>query len=210
MPVLAPIDEDHPSLLDLLPNEWEMLAMIDGQSDLRGIATRLGRSEFDVAKIAYGLLSTGIIQVRAAEKPAVVEPLAGDDPAPAHGARARRAPRRARSMKRSAPAMSATSRGADARAMRSCSSRARCMRLDREADAIEALRRAAQLEPRNPEVLLALGAAAARGAGMDQAILSWQRYLIEAGDRARRGARARDARLPSCACARCWRECDDG
>ncbi len=64
VPVLAPIDEDHPSLLDLLPNEWEMLAMIDGQTDLRGIAMRLGRSEFDVAKIAYGLLSTGIIQVR--------------------------------------------------------------------------------------------------------------------------------------------------
>jgi hypothetical protein len=59
--VLAPIDEDHPSLLDLLPNEWEMLAMIDGQTDLRGIATRLGRSEFDVARIAYGLLSTGVI-----------------------------------------------------------------------------------------------------------------------------------------------------
>ena len=57
------------------------------------------------------------------------------------------------------------------------------MRLEREPEALEALRRAAQLEPRNPEVLLALGAAAARSAGMDQAILSWQRYLVEAGDR---------------------------
>src|SRR4029453_19600542 len=81
-PVLAPIDEDHPSLLDLLPNEWEMLAMIDGQSDLRSIANRLGRSEFDVAKVAYGLLSTGVIELRAAEKPVMVEPLAGDDPSP--------------------------------------------------------------------------------------------------------------------------------
>ena len=80
--VRVPIDEDHPSLLDLLPNEWEMLAMIDGQSDLRGIATRLGRSEFDVAKIAYGLLSTGIIQVRAPERMEPAEPLAGDDPLP--------------------------------------------------------------------------------------------------------------------------------
>src|SRR5919107_778407 len=95
VPILAPIDEDHPSLLDLLPNEWEMLAMIDGQTDLRGIANRLGRSEFDVAKIAYGLLSTGIIEVRAAERPAVVEPLAGDDPSP-HLARARLALREGR------------------------------------------------------------------------------------------------------------------
>ena len=57
------------------------------------------------------------------------------------------------------------------------------MRLDREGEALDALRRATQLEPRNPEVLLALGAATARSAGMDQAILSWQRYLVEAGDR---------------------------
>ena len=57
------------------------------------------------------------------------------------------------------------------------------MRLEREPEALEALRRAAQLEPRNPEVLLALGATAARSTGIDQAILSWQRYLIEAGDR---------------------------
>ena len=57
------------------------------------------------------------------------------------------------------------------------------MRATASVVASEALRRAAQLEPRNPEVLLALGATAARSAGMDQAILSWQRYLVEAGDR---------------------------
>ena len=57
------------------------------------------------------------------------------------------------------------------------------MRLERETEALDALRRAAQLEPRNAEVLLALGATAARSAGMDQAILAWQRYLMEAGDR---------------------------
>src|SRR5688572_27950380 len=82
VPVLEPIHEDHPSLLDLLPNEWEMLATTAGQTDLRGIATRLGRSEFDVAKIAYGLLSTGIIQVRTVDPRVVIEPMAGDDPSP--------------------------------------------------------------------------------------------------------------------------------
>ena len=182
IPVLAPIDEDHPSLLDLLPNEWEMLAMIDGQTDLRGIATRLGRSEFDVAKIAYGLLSTGIIAVRVPERPHAAEPLAGDDPEP-HLASARMALRESRLDEALVAAMAAT-RAAPTRADAQLLVARALMRLDRESDAIEALRRAAQLEPRNPEVLLALGATAARSAGMDQAILAWQRYLVEAGDRA--------------------------
>ena len=181
VPVLAPIDEDHPSLLDLLPNEWEMLAMIDGQSDLRGIATRLSRSEFDVAKIAYGLLSTGIIDVRAPERPESAEALAGDDPGP-HLEAARSALRGGRLDEALAAAMAAT-RAAPTRADAQLLVARTFMRLDRETEALEALRRAAQLEPRNPEVLLALGAAAARSAGMDQAILSWQRYLVEAGDR---------------------------
>jgi hypothetical protein len=181
VPVLAPIDEDHPSLLDLLPNEWEMLAMIDGQSDLRGIAHRLGRSEFDVAKIAYGLLSTGIIEIRASEKPTMVEPMAGDDPGP-HIEQARAALREGRLDEALSAAMAAT-RAAPTRGDAQLLVARAYMRLEREGDAMEALRRAAQLEPRNPEVLLALGATAARSAGMDQAILSWQRYLVEAGDR---------------------------
>jgi tetratricopeptide (TPR) repeat protein len=181
VPILAPIDEDHPSLLDLLPSEWEMLAMIDGQSELRGIAMRLGRSEFDVAKVAYGLLSTGVIELRVAEKTAAVEPLGGDDPTP-HIDRARSALRDGRLDDALGAAMAAT-RAAPTRADAQLLVARALMRLEREADAMEALRRAAQLEPRNPEVLLALGAAAARSAGMDQAVLSWQRYLVEAGDR---------------------------
>ena len=182
VPVLAPIDEDHPSLLDLLPNEWEMLAMIDGHTDLRGIATRLGRSEFDVAKIAYGLLSTGIIEVHTVEARVVLEPMAGDDPSP-HLELARIALREARLDDALASAMLAV-RAAPGRADAQLLVARALMRMEREAEALDALRRAAQLEPRNAEVLLALGAAAARGSGMDQAILSWQRYLVESGDRA--------------------------
>jgi hypothetical protein len=48
-------------LLDLVPFEWEVLAAIDGERDLRGIADSLGRSEFDVARTIYGLVTTGVI-----------------------------------------------------------------------------------------------------------------------------------------------------
>jgi len=68
VPQFAEAGDDHAGQLDLLPGEWEVLTMIDGQRDLRRIAVELARSEFDVAKIVYGLLSTGVVSLRPAER----------------------------------------------------------------------------------------------------------------------------------------------
>jgi tetratricopeptide (TPR) repeat protein len=61
VPTLAPPQEGGGAGLDLLPPEWEMLAMIDGARDVRGIASELGRSDFEVAKTLFGLESAGVI-----------------------------------------------------------------------------------------------------------------------------------------------------
>jgi tetratricopeptide (TPR) repeat protein len=45
----------------MLPAEWEVLAAIDGDRDLRAIAEELGRSEFEVARTVFGLESAGIV-----------------------------------------------------------------------------------------------------------------------------------------------------
>ncbi|MBI4409401.1 MAG: DUF4388 domain-containing protein [Gemmatimonadetes bacterium] len=63
VPVLAPVG-DEGATLDLRPDEWEVLAEIDGARDLWQLAADLGRSTFDVAKIIYGLVSTGVVQVQ--------------------------------------------------------------------------------------------------------------------------------------------------
>lgn len=63
VPVLAPGDDSR-SFLDLRPEEWEVLAEIDGERDLRLIASDLGRSAFDVAKIVYDLASLEVVRVR--------------------------------------------------------------------------------------------------------------------------------------------------
>ncbi len=63
VPVLAPVRDEHAGSLDLLPSEWEVLAMIDGARNLRGIAAMLARSEFDIAKVVYGLVSTSVIEL---------------------------------------------------------------------------------------------------------------------------------------------------
>jgi hypothetical protein len=65
---LASVREDRDdggSQLDLLPHEWQVLTMIDGARDLRSIAAALSRDEFEIAKVAYGLVRTGVIEVRA-------------------------------------------------------------------------------------------------------------------------------------------------
>ena len=64
VPQFAEAGDGHAGQLDLLPGEWEVLTMIDGERDLRRIAVELARSEFDVAKIVYGLLSTGVVSLR--------------------------------------------------------------------------------------------------------------------------------------------------
>jgi uncharacterized protein DUF4388 len=64
IPALAPVSEDHETSLDLLPHEWEVLTMIDGQRDVRAIAAALRRGEFEVAKVAYGLVTTGVVEMR--------------------------------------------------------------------------------------------------------------------------------------------------
>lgn len=63
VPVLASTDDSGAAPLDLHPGEWEVLAEIDGERSLRQLAADLGRSSFDVAKIIYGLVSTGVVEI---------------------------------------------------------------------------------------------------------------------------------------------------
>jgi Domain of unknown function (DUF4388) len=73
IPELAPISDERAgttnglggAMLDLLPHEWQVLTMIDGGRDLRAIAAAMGRDEFEIAKVAYGLVATAIIALRA-------------------------------------------------------------------------------------------------------------------------------------------------
>ena len=61
VPSLAPPPEGGGGELDLLPPEWEVLALIDGQRSVRALATELGRSDFEIAKTLFGLESAAVI-----------------------------------------------------------------------------------------------------------------------------------------------------
>jgi len=57
------LDDGPESFIDLLPREWEVLTVIDGERDLHDIARELVLPDFEVAKIIYGMLSTGLIDI---------------------------------------------------------------------------------------------------------------------------------------------------
>ena len=61
VPRLPPTDSPANGRLELAPLEWEVLAAVDGQLDLHALAAALGRSEFDIARVAYVLAAAGVI-----------------------------------------------------------------------------------------------------------------------------------------------------
>jgi uncharacterized protein DUF4388 len=175
VPMLADTDHGHAAQLDLLPSEWEVLAAIDGASDLRSIAARLGRSDFDAARVVYGLCATAIVQLRDPGRahangigPAVdVEAELATAWAAVRGGRAEDALSAARLVIAAQP-RNAEARLAAARALR---------QLKRFGDASEELRRAAQAEPGLPAVHLELGYAAACRGDFGAAVASWEHFL---------------------------------
>jgi tetratricopeptide (TPR) repeat protein len=189
VPTLAEIADDHPGLLDLLPREWEVLSEIDGTKNLRAIAQAIAHSEFDVARVVYGLVSTGIVVL--ASRAASREPVAAGvaqtpvlEPARAalRAGDAEHALAAAEAVVRADPA-SIEARLVMARAF---------MKLGRPGDAADALRDALSGEALHAELHRELGFSAAWRGDFLSAVGSWERYLRmepEAGD----AARVRDA-----------------
>jgi len=80
VPALAPLDPAGAAAqLDLRPGEWEVLAEVDGERDLRQLATSLRMSEFDVARTAFGLATTGVVTLRDPAAVRKARPSMGDD-----------------------------------------------------------------------------------------------------------------------------------
>jgi tetratricopeptide (TPR) repeat protein len=80
VPLLAPLTpQQPPTQLDLLPAEWEVLAEVDGERDLRQIAAALRVPEFEVARTVFGLISTGVVVQRDPTVLRQPRPSMGDD-----------------------------------------------------------------------------------------------------------------------------------
>jgi hypothetical protein len=196
IPVFVADSPDGPTL-DLHPTEWEVLAEIDGTRTLKVIATTLGRADFDVAKIAYGLVATGVVDIREepAEAPTTAMPMERplrDALGEAQLALADGAADRARRL------LDDLSRAHPDRAEVYALLAEAQQRLGRWGEAVIALGRAAALDPLAGQTHYHLGFAAAHTGDLHRAREAWDTYLRldESGsDRVgkSRAQRARDA-----------------
>jgi tetratricopeptide (TPR) repeat protein len=193
VPVLVGDSPDGPAL-DLHPSEWEVLAEIDGTRTLKEIAGAVGRSDFDVAKIVYGLVSTGVVDIREEAEPVEETPATAERERPLRDALGE--------------ARLAIADGAADRARRILDDLARGhpdrpevylllaeaqRRVGRWGEAVISLGRAAALDPLTAQVHYHLGFAAARTGDFHRAREAWETYLrLEDGDEQRR-ANAREA-----------------
>jgi Flp pilus assembly protein TadD len=173
VPALADVDEQRPSMIDLLPREWEVLAAIDGRRDLRAVASALGRGEFEVAKVVYGLATTGVVTLAEPAEPVAAEAAAGEDPvlllADARDALQDGRPHDA--LRLAEGAVRLATAGPDALVELARALRA----LDREPEAEDALRRALDVDPGHaPALMLAASGCVLRGE-LETAVRYWKR-----------------------------------
>jgi hypothetical protein len=80
------VQESREGQINLNTSEWMILSKIDGQRSIKTIAGTGRLSVFDVSKILYGLIATGLIRLRepGPEAPARNVPRAGAAAAPPH------------------------------------------------------------------------------------------------------------------------------
>ena len=175
VPVFAEPTGDAPaSRLDLLPNEWEVLAMIDGRRDLRLIATSLGRTEFEVARIVFGLLTIAVIEVNEVAE-GIEEPRERALAACLADARAALlSDAWDQAISHAAAAVALAPQDADAR---TTLGRA-LFRAGREPEGAEELRLALEADPRHPSALMETARLAARHGELERAVSYWQRIVM--------------------------------
>ena len=174
IPMLAPVTGEHSSQLDLLPNEWEVLTMIDGVMDLRSIAVALGRSEFDIAKIAYGLVTTGVIELRAPQRQSGGVAAVGDvTPLIDQAKEALKTGHVDQAIETAYQALAIDPNHIEAQVVYARA----LIRGARHGEALDTLKQATRLDPLNADVHAELGFAAARRGNMTEAIGSWRQYL---------------------------------
>ncbi len=170
IPLLSSVKEGDTQPLELRPDEWEVLSEIDSARDVAALAADLGRSTFEVAKIIYGLVSAGLVQVReqhgALPKEDLVNVIGQVDDM-LRGGRLEEAERKASELEQTYP---------DSPELALLSGRTLAAQ-GRMRAATEAYARAVLLDPQLADAHLSLGFSAVRTGDLARAVNAWNTYL---------------------------------
>ena len=184
VPALAAAESEHAATLELRPHEWQVLAAVDGVSSIRAIARTVGLSEFDAARVIYGLLATGVVELSLAPAPVL------EEDALTHLSDAREATRDGRlseAVLASERAIHHAPNIAEAHALAGLA----LFGMNRFDEADRRLRHALELEPRTDWLMAAAKVALRRG-DLAGATKHW-RAVVSSEPRSRVAAQAREA-----------------
>ncbi|MEO0094649.1 MAG: DUF4388 domain-containing protein [candidate division WOR-3 bacterium] len=82
IPKIVEVPDAGIEKIHLRPEEWKVLAFVDGHLSIREISQRVKLSEFETGRILYGLISSGLvklIQEKTGEKPKTEPASVSDD-----------------------------------------------------------------------------------------------------------------------------------
>ncbi|MEO0136917.1 MAG: DUF4388 domain-containing protein [candidate division WOR-3 bacterium] len=82
IPKIVEVPDAGIEKINLRPEEWKVLAFVDGHLSIREISQRVKLSEFETGRILYGLISSGLvklIQEKTSEKPKTEPTSISDD-----------------------------------------------------------------------------------------------------------------------------------
>jgi hypothetical protein len=149
-PGVVPVLEEEDGAtapLDLRPQDWEILAEIDGERTLKQIAIDLGRSDLEIARTVYELLGCRVVTIAEA---------------------VRNRPRRDGATSRAASTNDAG---------RARSAGERLIEQRRWSEAVEAMALAVRLDPLDGAAQFFLGVASARVGDLRRAEQAWKTFL---------------------------------
>uniref|UniRef100_A0A7V3RIQ3 DUF4388 domain-containing protein n=1 Tax=candidate division WOR-3 bacterium TaxID=2052148 RepID=A0A7V3RIQ3_UNCW3 len=63
VPKIVEVPETGVEKINLRPEEWKVLAFVDGHLSIKEIAERVKLSEFETGRILYGLISSGLVKL---------------------------------------------------------------------------------------------------------------------------------------------------
>lgn len=62
--------------IHLKPEEWKILSFVDGTRSIKEIASKVNVSEFETARVLYGLISSGLVKITKKSQPVKKPPAA--------------------------------------------------------------------------------------------------------------------------------------
>ncbi len=64
---MAAVPDSHGVEVSLKPEEWRLLTLVDGRRTIAELVDLYGQGEFQTAKVLYGMVSTGLLEVQGAD-----------------------------------------------------------------------------------------------------------------------------------------------